>query len=297
MNTLPGGLWVALATPFDAQNRVDLTAFRRLIRHVAEGGAEVLVPLGSTGEAATLCGEERDRLLEVCLEEANGLPVVAGTGTNDTRTTAELTRRAQELGAAGALVVTPYYNRPTTAGLVTHYGQVADAAPGLPLVVYNVPGRTGLNLRPAALEELWRLPAVVAVKESSGDLGQIAAIAQTLPGDKKLLAGDDGLALASIAVGAVGLVSVVANLLPRPTRAMVEAALRGDLARARACHRVLQPVIDALFLESNPIPLKAGLGLLGLGGDMPRLPLTAATAETRSRLVEALAQAGSEEAA
>jgi 4-hydroxy-tetrahydrodipicolinate synthase len=286
------GLAVALATPFTKDGAVDLPAFRRLVQHVVAGGVDVLVPLGSTGEAATLVENERDEIVRACLAECGGKPVVVGTGSNSTAQAAAWTARAQALGAAAALVVTPYYNKPTVAGLVAHYTTVAAAAPGLPIVVYNVPGRTGLNLTPAALAALWRIPQVVAVKESSGNLGQIGTIAAELPPGKRLLAGDDNLALPSIAAGASGLVSVLANLLPRETHALVNAALTGHLDEAREWHATLLPVMEALFVESNPIPLKAGLALLGLGGDGLRLPLTTAEPATRDRLAFALSAAG-----
>ena len=282
------GLAVALATPFTAEGAVDLKAFRRLVRRMVEGGVDVLIPLGSTGEAATLEEAEREALIAACLEEAGGRPVVVGTGSNATRQAAAWTKRAQALGARGALVVTPYYNKPTLAGLVAHYEAVAEAAPGLPLVVYNVPGRTGLNLAPAMLARLWENEALVAVKESSGNLAQIGEIARALPPGKTLLSGDDGLALASIAVGATGLVSVLGNLLPAETKAMVASALAGDFATARLHHQKLLPVMDALFLESNPIPLKAALSAKGHMADVLRLPLVPASAATREALAAAL---------
>ncbi|WP_306590732.1 4-hydroxy-tetrahydrodipicolinate synthase [Geothrix sp. 21YS21S-4] len=286
------GLAVALATPFTPSGDVDLLAFRKLVRHVVAGGVDTLVPLGSTGEAATILDAERDAVIAACLEESGGRPVVVGTGHNATRQAAALTRRAQELGAQGALVVTPYYNKPTPAGLVAHFAAVAEAAPGLPLVVYNVPGRTGLNLVPAALARLWENPQVVAVKESSGNLAQIGEIARQLPPGKRLLSGDDNLALASLAVGASGLISVLGNVLPRETAALVAAARKGDAAGALALHQRLLPLMDALFLESNPIPLKAALSLLGLCGETLRLPLVPAEPATRARLAEALRLAG-----
>jgi 4-hydroxy-tetrahydrodipicolinate synthase len=267
---------------------VDLPAFRRLVRHVAAGGVDTLVPLGSTGEAATILDSERDAIITACLEESGGRPVVVGTGHNATRQAAAMTQRAQALGAAGALVVTPYYNKPTPEGLVAHYAAVAEAAPDFPLIAYNVPGRTGLNVTPVVLARLWENPQVVAVKESSGNLAQIAEIARTLPPGKTLLSGDDNLAVASIAVGASGLVSVMGNVLPRETAALVAAARGGNGAEALRLHQQLLPLMDALFLESNPIPLKAALQLLGLGGDTLRLPLVPASAATRTRVAEAL---------
>ena len=286
------GLSVALATPFTDSGDVDFKAFRALVRHVAEGGADVLVVLGSTGEAATITESERDPLITACLEEAQGKRVVAGTGHNSTRQTVAWTKRALELGVDGVLIVTPFYNKPTPQGLVAHFRAAADAAPGLPFIVYNVPGRTGLNLTPAALQLLWQNPQVVAVKESSGNVAQISEIARTLPAGKTLLSGDDNLALASIAVGADGLVSVLGNLVPRETKALVDAARAGRRDEAVALNNRLLPLIDALFVESNPIPLKAGLQLIGLGGDTLRLPLQAATEATRTRLREALVGAG-----
>jgi 4-hydroxy-tetrahydrodipicolinate synthase len=286
------GLSVALATPFRPDSTLDLDSYRRLIRHVVSGRADTLIVLGTTGESPTITDSERDTLIEVCLEESQGCAVVVGTGSNDTRKTAALTRRAQALGADGALIVTPYYNKPTPRGLVAHYAEAATAAPGLPIIVYNVPGRTGLNLTPAVLAQLWENPQVVAVKESTGNLAQISEIARTLPGGKLLLSGDDNMALPSIAVGASGLVSVLGNLAPAETKALVEAADRGDLPEARRLHYRLLPLMDALFLESSPVPLKAGLKLMGLAGDTLRLPLVPAEPATVARLAEALRGAG-----
>ncbi|WP_243302480.1 4-hydroxy-tetrahydrodipicolinate synthase [Geothrix oryzisoli] len=282
------GLAVALATPFTASGEVDLPAYRKLVRHVVAGGADFLVPLGSTGEAATILDAERDAIISTCLEEAGGHPVVVGTGHNATRQAAAMTKRAQALGAQGALVVTPYYNKPTPDGLVAHFAAVAEAAPGLPIIAYNVPGRTGLNVTPPVLARLWENPQVVAVKESSGNLAQIAEIVRQLPKGKVLLSGDDNLAVAAIAVGASGLISVLGNALPRETAALVAAARRGDRAEALRLHQQLLPLMDALFVESNPIPLKAALRMLGLCGDSLRLPLVPAVAATRTRLAEAL---------
>lgn len=282
------GLAVALATPFAPSGEVDLPAFRKLVRHVVGGGVDTLVPLGTTGEASTLEEAERDAVIAACLEESGGRPVVVGTGSNATRHAAAMTRRAQALGAAGALVVTPYYNKPNADGLVAHYQAIAEAAPGLPLVAYNVPSRTGLNVTPAVLMRLWENPQVVAVKESSGSLAQIAEVGRTLPRGKTLLSGDDNLALAAMAVGATGLVSVLGNVLPRETAALVAAARHGHGAEALRMHQRLLPLMDALFLEVNPVPLKVALKLLGLGSDAVRLPLACASAATHTLVAEAL---------
>ncbi len=290
MTPLPfSGLLVALATPFTPEHSLDLSAFRRLVRHVVEGGADGLVVLGSTGEAATILDQERDELIATCLEEAGAATVVVGTGSNATRQSALWTRRAKELGAAGALIVTPYYNKPTPDGLVAHYRACAEA--GLPIIVYNVPGRTGLNLAPTTLSRLWEIPEVVAVKESSGNLAQIGEIIRTLPAGKALLSGDDNLALPSIALGACGLVSVLGNARPRETKDLVDLALAGRREEAAALHAHLLPLMDALFLESNPIPLKALLQHLGICSDALRLPLVPALSTTRTRLAGVLAEA------
>jgi 4-hydroxy-tetrahydrodipicolinate synthase len=288
MTQLFSGLAVALATPFTPSGDVDLKAFRKLVRHVVAGGVDTLIPLGTTGEASTLLDGERDAIIAACLEECQGHPVVVGTGSNATAQAAAMTKRAQQLGAAGALVVTPYYNKPTPDGLVAHYATIAEAAPGLPIIAYNVPGRTALNVTPQVLARLWENAQVVAVKESSGNLAQIAEVANALPMGKTLLAGDDGLALAAMAVGASGLVSVVGNVLPRETADMVAAARRGDRAEALRLFQQLLPLMDALFLESNPIPLKTALKLIGICEDVLRLPMVPALAATRTRVAEAL---------
>jgi 4-hydroxy-tetrahydrodipicolinate synthase len=285
------GLSVALATPMQADGALDLPAFRRLVQHVVQGGADVLVALGTTGEAPTITDSERDQVVAACLEEARGKPVIVGTGGNATAQAAAWTRRARALGAHGALVVTPYYLKTTPAGIAAHYRAIAQGAPGFPLVAYNVPGRTGVNLTPQGLARVWEVAEVVAIKESSGNLAQIAEVARALPRGRQLLSGDDNLALPSIAVGAVGLVSVLGNVLPRETKALVDAARAADLARARRLHNALLPLIDALFLEPNPIPVKAALELLHLGSSHVRLPLLPAEPATVQKLEAALAHA------
>ncbi len=286
------GLTVALATPFLKNEDIDLVSFRKLIRHVVDGGASNVVVLGSTGEAATITEVERDQLINACLDEARAgtkkANVIVGTGHNSTRQAAIWTRRARDLGAAGALVVTPYYNKPMPAGILAHFAAIAEAAPELPLIAYNVPGRTGQNLLPKTLEKLWYNPAVVALKESSGNLAQIGEIARTLPKGKQLLSGDDNFALATIALGGVGLISVIGNAVPKEMTELISASREGDVARARAMHHRLLPLMDALFIESNPIPLKAALEILGICTDVVRLPLTPAEPTTKQRLAEIL---------
>jgi 4-hydroxy-tetrahydrodipicolinate synthase len=288
------GLGVALATPFSPHNpeTVDLVSFRALIRSVRSGGADFLVVLGSTGEAATVREEEREGIIRTALEESGGLPVVVGVGHNATERTVELARAAAALGIQGLLVVTPYYNKPQPAGLEAHFRAVAAAVPDTPIIAYNVPGRTGLNMIPDTLARLWTIPQLIGVKESSGNLAQIGEIARCLPPGKLLLAGDDALALPSIATGASGLVSVAGNAAPALVKALVSAAMAGRMQEAQQIHYRLLPLMDALFAESNPVPLKAGLEELGLCSSIPRLPLVGASESTRQRVRMALRQLG-----
>ena len=289
------GLGVALATPFKSASAgdygagaVDMDAFRALVSRMVSGGVDFLVVLGSTGEAATVVDGERDALVAAAREEARGLPVIVGAGHNSTAQAAALAARSKASGADGILVVTPYYNKPQSDGIEAHYRAVAAAAPGLPIIVYNVPSRTGSNLLPKDLARLWAIPEVVAVKESSGNLAQIGEILRTMPEGKRLFSGDDALALPAIALGAAGLISVLGNILPKETKALVDAALSGKRDEARKLHARLLPITDALFLESNPAPLKAAFAFAGYCSDAVRLPLAPASEATRARLAELL---------
>lgn len=301
------GLGVALATPFTTGSdavggsrkpAVDHAAFGRLVEHVlADGeGVDWLLVLGSTGEAATVDDVERHALVRQAVEAAQvassgerRVPVVVGVGHNDTERTCEMAVQAAAAGADALLVVTPYYNKPQVSGLVAHFRAVAEAVPGVPIIAYNVPGRTGCNITPAAMRAIWAVDQVVALKESSGDLRQIARICQEAPEGRVVLAGDDDLALASIAVGARGLVSVCANVVPVETRRLVHAALAGDLDLARETFALLAPVMEAMFVETNPVPVKAALACLGISTGMVRLPLSPAEPQTWSRVQQALA--------
>lgn len=299
------GLGVALATPFTTGTEgaakpasgggssrkrpaVDLAAYRTLVQHVVAGGADFLVVLGSTGEAATVDESERADLIATAREAAPGVPIVVGTGHNNTEYAVELSRAAVAGGADGLLVVSPYYNKPQPAGIVAHFRAITEELPGVPVIAYNVPGRTGSNLTPETLRELWAIPQVVAVKESSGDLRQMVRICQEAPAGKTVLAGDDDLVLPAIAVGATGLVSVCGNVAPAETAELVRAAMVGDLGRARELNTELAPLMTALFAETNPVPLKAALACLGLATGMVRLPLVPAAPDTWARIQSAL---------
>ncbi|HEX6813786.1 MAG TPA: 4-hydroxy-tetrahydrodipicolinate synthase [Planctomycetota bacterium] len=289
------GLGVALATPFmsdsgSGDGGIDTSALVRLVRHCTAGGADFVVALGSTGEAAMLTESERDHVVATAREHAGRAAVFVGTGASSTAQTIAWTRRARELGAHGALVVVPPYTRPTQAGLLAHFEAVAAAVPDLPLVVYNVPARTATNLLPATMQRLWSLPTVIALKESSGDLQQIGRIGAELPPGKTLLAGDDALLLPTIAVGGTGVISVAGNAVPGAMRELLAAARSGSPERARSLQARLLPLFEALSAEPNPIPVKQALALLGIAGPTMRLPLLEATAATRERLQGALSK-------
>lgn len=285
------GVITALITPFEGDH-VDEEALKRLVASQIEAGVHGLVACGTTGETPTLSGDEYARVVRLVVECAGGhVPVLAGTGTNCTRTTIERTRLAKDLGADAALVVAPYYNKPQQSGLVAHYEAVAREG-GLPVVVYNVPGRTGVNITPETIHTLSRIPGVIAVKEASGSTDPVREIVRQAPEGFSVLSGDDGLALASFALGARGVVSVASNVAPRPMVALFEAWSAGRVAEAQCIDRSLAPLYKALFVEPNPVPCKAAAAMMGLCRDSVRLPLVAASDATRRVLREALAHAG-----
>jgi 4-hydroxy-tetrahydrodipicolinate synthase len=289
-NLFGNGFGVALITPFLPEGAIDEAGLVRIVQHVVEGGADFLVALGSTGEAAMLDENERQLIIAIVNEHRGDAKLIVGTGTSATASTCTWTKTAQDSGADGALIVMPPYTKPTQAGIIAHFTAIAEAAPDLPLIAYNVPSRTGINLTPATMRELWRIPTVVALKESSNDLMQISQIASELPEGKTLLAGDDALLLPTIAVGAQGIVSVAGNIVPRPMRDLLMAARASDLDAAQQQFATLQPLLEALNLESNPIPIKAAMALAGMAYSAPRLPLLPATEATRIALRPALQQ-------
>ena len=285
------GVSTALVTPF-RNGGVDEHALRELVEFQIGAGIEGLVPCGSTGESATMSHAEHHRVVEVVVGAARGrVPVVAGTGSNNTREAIELTLHAKEAGADGALLISPYYNKPTQDGIVAHYAEIARET-DFPLVVYNIPGRTASNMSPATLARLADIEQVVGVKEASGDLGQISEIVARCPENFSLLSGDDALTLPILAVGGVGVISTSANVAPAEMVEMVNAIRAGDLPRARALHLRLLPLFSALFCETNPIPVKAAVAEMGRIGDEIRLPLTEITQPNRERLKVVLKEFG-----
>jgi 4-hydroxy-tetrahydrodipicolinate synthase len=283
------GVSVAIVTPF-RDGRLDEPALRGVLRHVLDQGVQGIVATGSTGESPTLSAEERERVWAVTVEETRGKAfALAGTGTNDTRSTVALTRRAAELGVDGCMVVTPYYNKPTPAGLLAHFRAAADAS-SVPLMLYNVPGRTGCNLLPRTVEALAAHPRIVAIKEASGSVEQATEILRATP--LTVLSGEDALTLPLVAAGARGVVSVAAHVAGREFVALLEDTRSGRLPAAGERHRKLAPLIRALFLESNPAPVKAALAWLGLLRDELRLPLVPVEPGTREAVIRELKALG-----
>ena len=283
-----GGAMTALITPFNRDGGIDRAAVSRLVAWQIEQGIDALVPCGTTGEAATLSDDEKAEVVSLTVEAAEGrVPVIAGCGTNNTRTTIEGARRCAEAGADALLVVTPYYNKPNPNGMIAHYEAVASATE-LPVVVYNVPGRTAQNLGVELTLELARIPRVIGVKEASADLEQIARIIERRPAGFSVLSGDDPLTLPTVALGAEGVISVVANQAPGEMARMVRHTRGGELDEARALHYRLLPLMRVNFVETNPVPVKAAMHLLGFCELVLRPPLGAPSPATVDAVREAI---------
>ncbi|HJO22816.1 MAG: 4-hydroxy-tetrahydrodipicolinate synthase [Myxococcota bacterium] len=277
------GVFTALVTPF-RDGEIDAPALHALVDHQIDAGIDGVVPCGSTGESATLSHAEHRRVVEIAVEAAGGrIPVVAGTGSNNTREAIELTLHAKEAGADGALLISPYYNKPTQEGIFAHFEAVARET-GLPLVVYNIPGRTASNIAPGTLARLADVDSIVGVKEACGDLDQIAHVVAACRDDFAVLSGDDALTLPLLAIGGKGVISVSSNVAPREMLELVREARAGRFDRALGVHQRLLPLFDALFCETNPIPVKAAVALQGRCGDEIRLPLTPISDGNRERL-------------
>jgi 4-hydroxy-tetrahydrodipicolinate synthase len=282
------GCGTALVTPFAGDGSVDETAVRRLARRQIDAGVHFLVPCGTTGESPTLSLDERVRIVGLVVQEAAGaVPVLAGAGGYDTREVIEAAHRMRDAGATGLLSVTPYYNKPTPEGLFQHYRAIAQAA-RIPIIVYNVPGRTGVNVDPTTLARLAAIPGILGVKEASGNMGQICEIARSVPEDFILLSGDDSLSLPIMSIGGHGIISVASNGMPAEMARMVELAESGDYAGARTLHNRLMPFMTVNFVEANPIPIKAAMALMGLLDERYRLPMVAPRPAARERIAAVL---------
>jgi 4-hydroxy-tetrahydrodipicolinate synthase len=289
--TFQGSL-VAMVTPFH-DGRVDEAKLRELVEFHVANGTDGLVPCGTTGESPTLTHAEHKHVVETVIAQARGrIPVVAGTGSYSTAQAIELTQHAARAGAAGALVVTPYYNKPTQQGLYAHYHAIAQAVPDLPLIVYNIQGRTAVNVETETLARLAQIPNIVGVKEASGSLDQMTAVILACGPDFTVLSGDDNLTLPLMSVGGKGVISVVGNFLAREVADVTHAALEGDWKRARDLHLKLYPVCKAMFIETNPIPVKEAMAMLGMIRAEWRLPMCPMTPANREKLRQALVQAG-----
>jgi 4-hydroxy-tetrahydrodipicolinate synthase len=287
MKTFEGSM-TALATPF-RDGRLDEDAYRALIDRQAAGGTSGIVPMGTTGEAVTMAPEERWRAVRVAVEASRGrMVVVGGAGSNSTQETVESVKRVREAGADAALIVTPYYNKPTQAGLVEHFRAIARAHPGFPLIAYNVPGRTGVDMLPEAVAKLADVPEVVALKEATGSLPRAVDLVEACGERLSLLSGDDFTVLPFIACGGKGVISVSSNVAPRMMADLVAAARAGKLAEARALQVKMNGLHKLLFAESNPIPVKWALHLMGVFGPEIRLPLTPLSEPHASRLRDEL---------
>ncbi len=282
------GVGTALVTPFTRNGDLDEAAVRRLARRQIDAGVHFLCPCGTTGETPTLTDAERLRVVEIVAEEANGkVPVLAGAGGYDTR---EVIRTAAEMahrGASGFLSVTPYYNKPTQEGLYQHYRAFAESTP-LPIIVYNVPGRTGVNVEPSTLVRLAQIPNIAGVKEASGNVAQMCEICRAVPADFLVLSGDDALTLPLMAVGGHGIISVASNEIPAEMVEMVQHAERNDFAAARAVHARILPLMTINFIESNPIPVKAAMAAMGLLEEVYRLPMVSPKPESKDKILKVL---------
>ncbi|MCY1001397.1 4-hydroxy-tetrahydrodipicolinate synthase [Myxococcus sp. MISCRS1] len=291
MKTFEGSM-TALATPF-RNGALDESAYRALVRQQLEGGTSVLIPMGTTGESVTMSADERARAVRVVVEESKGRAlVVGGAGSNNTAEVIEGVARVRDAGADGTLIVTPYYNKPTQAGLVEHFRAVARAHPGFPIIAYNVPGRTGVDLLPETVQRLCDFPEVVAIKEATGNMARAVDILEKCGERLTLLSGDDFTVLPFIACGGKGVISVSSNVAPRMMADLVASARAGDIAKARELQVKLNPLHRLLFVESSPIPVKWGLHLLGLFGPEVRLPLVPMTEPNAAKLAEELRQLG-----
>ncbi len=285
------GSMTALITPF-RDGEIDTAALEKIVEHQLANGTSALVPCGSTGESATLTHDEHVRVVERVVAIAAGrVPVIAGSGSNSTREAVQLTAAAKRAGADAALLISPYYNKPTQEGIYQHYRLIAEQT-GMPLIVYNIPGRTGSKIEATTLARLAEVDGIIGLKEATGSLDEAQEVARLCGDALEIYSGDDSLTLPLMAIGARGVISVVSNVWPRQSAAAVEAAMAGDFAAARAAHFAMLPLMRALFVETNPIPVKAAMAMLGFGSDELRLPLLPLSEGRREPLRRELRRAG-----
>lgn len=289
------GSLVAIVTPFK-DGRFDEKAFGEMIEFQITEGSSGIIPCGTTGESATLSHEEHNRVVELAVELARGrVPVIAGTGSNSTTEAIALTAQAKKVGADGALLICPYYNRPSQEGLYRHFKEIAGAV-DLPLTIYNIPGRTGVNLLPQTVERLVAPDSgeknIVAIKEASGSLDQVGEVIRRCGDRLAVLSGDDGLTLPILSLGGRGVISASANVLPKEFTSMIQAGLKNDWDAARRIHFKMAPLVDALFIETNPVPVKTALALMGKCSEELRLPLCSMTRDNRAILEKTMKDYG-----
>ena len=288
MRTPWTGVGTAMVTPFTRTGDLDEAAVRRLGRRQIDAGIHFLVPCGTTGENPTLTLAERLRIVEILADEAKGaVPILAGAGSYDTKEVVHLAGEMNKAGASGLLSVTPYYNKPTPEGLFQHYRAIAESTP-LPIILYNVPGRTGVNIDVKTLVRLATIPNIVGVKEASGNMTQMCEVCDEVPRDFIVLSGDDALTLPLMAVGGRGIISVASNEIPAEMVQMVEAAARNDFAAAREVHARILPLMQINFVEANPVPVKAAMAAMGLLEEVYRLPMVSPRPESKEKIVRVL---------
>jgi 4-hydroxy-tetrahydrodipicolinate synthase len=282
------GVGTAMVTPFTVSGELDEAAVRRLGRRQIDAGIHFLVPCGTTGESPTLTDEERVRIVEILVDEARGeVPILAGAGGYNTREVIELGDEMRQVGASGLLSVTPYYNKPTQEGLYQHYRAIAESTP-LPIILYNVQGRTGVNIETKTLLRLVEVPNIVGVKEASGNITQMCEVVNSVPADFIVLSGDDAITLPLMSIGGRGAVSVVSNEIPGEMVEMVEAAEHGDFAAARAVHHRIFSLMQVNFVEANPVPVKAAMAAMGLLEEVYRLPMCSPRPESKEKILRVL---------
>jgi len=285
------GAAVAIITPFN-ENGIDFESFGKIIDDQIEGGTDAIVVCGTTGESATMPDEEHLSAIEYCVKRVAGrVPVIAGTGSNDTKHCIELSRNAEKLGVDALLLVTPYYNKTTQRGLIAHYTMVANSVK-LPIILYNVPSRTGVNIQPKTLKELSKVENIVAVKEASGDISQVAKIAQLCGDDMTIYSGNDDQIVPLLSLGGKGVISVLSNVAPKQTHDIVDSYLKGDVEKALKLQLEAIELIDALFIEVNPIPVKTAMNMLGYDAGSLRMPLYEMSEENKEILRKAMVNYG-----